>query len=93
MPLASLDRRSENVRVLPAVITELELGNIQRHIFAAHFVERADHAALKDRPEALNRLSVYRANDILTTRVVNSRVWIVLIERICIPDIDPYKAS
>jgi hypothetical protein len=41
--------RSENVRVSPIVISELELGNIERHIFAAHFVERADHSALEDR--------------------------------------------
>jgi SRSO17 transposase len=42
------------VRVLP-VIAELELGNIQRHIFSAHFVERADHArqALKQRYRSL----------------------------------------
>jgi hypothetical protein len=39
------------VRVLP-VIAELELGNIQRHLFSAHFVERADHAR-----QALNRIS------------------------------------
>jgi hypothetical protein len=31
--LASLNGRSENVRILPVVITELELGNIQRMYF------------------------------------------------------------
>ena len=36
---ASLNRRSENVRVLAIIIAELELGNVQRHIFAADFVE------------------------------------------------------
>jgi hypothetical protein len=76
------DCRSEDVRILPVVITELELGDVQRHVFSAHFVERADHAALKDRPEAFNGLRVDCANDILTSRVVNSRVWIVLVERI-----------
>jgi hypothetical protein len=40
MCLASLNRRSEDVRVLPVIIAELEFGNIQRHIFPAHFVER-----------------------------------------------------
>ena len=45
--LASLDRRSEDVRVLPIIVAELKLGDIERHIFSAHFVERADHAALK----------------------------------------------
>jgi hypothetical protein len=39
--LASFDCRSENVRVLPVIIAELELGNIERHIFPAHFVECA----------------------------------------------------
>jgi hypothetical protein len=82
MNLTSLDRCSENVRVLPVVIAKLELGNIERHIFAAHFVERADHAAFKDRPEAFNGLSVDCTDDILTSRMVNSRVWIVLVERV-----------
>ena len=63
--LASLDRRSEDVRVLFAVVTELELSNIERHIFAAHFVKRADHAALEDRPEAFDGLRVDCANDVL----------------------------
>jgi hypothetical protein len=60
---ASLDGRSENVRVFAIVITELELSDIERHISAAHFVERTDHAALEDRPEAFDGLSVYCADD------------------------------
>jgi hypothetical protein len=80
--LASLDRRSEDIHILPVIITELELGDIERHVFAAHFVEGADHAALEDRPEAFDGLSVDCADDILTSRMVNSRVWIVLIEGI-----------
>jgi len=80
--LASFDRRSEDVLVLAIVIAELELGNIERHIFAAHFVERADHAALEDRPEAFDSLSVNCADDILASGVINGRVWIILIERI-----------
>jgi hypothetical protein len=82
MTLASPNRCSKNVRVLPVVITELELGNIERHIFPAHFVERTDDAALEDRPEAFDGLSVDRADDVLTSRMVNSRVWIILIEGI-----------
>jgi hypothetical protein len=58
---ASFDRRSEDVSVLPIVITELELCNIKRHIFAAHFVECADHAALEDRPESFDGLGMDRA--------------------------------
>jgi hypothetical protein len=72
---ASLNRRPEDVRVLPVVITELELGNIQRHVFAAHFVECADYAALEDRPEAFDGLSVDCTDD-----VVNDAMWIFAIE-------------
>jgi hypothetical protein len=53
---ASFYRRPENIRVLPIVIAELELGNIERHIFPAHFVEGADYTALEDRPESFNGL-------------------------------------
>jgi hypothetical protein len=78
----ALDRGSENVCVFSIVISELEFGNVERHIFAAHFVECADHATLKDRPEAFDGLGVDCSYDILTTRVINSRVWIILVERI-----------
>ena len=78
--LTSFDRRSKNVRVPPVIIAELELGNIERHIFAAHFMERADHAALDDRPEAFDGLSVDRADDVLAFGVVNGRVRIVPVE-------------
>jgi len=78
--LASLDCRSENVRVLPVVITELELSNIERHIFAAHFMERADHATFEDRPEAFDGLSVNCADDVLASGVVNGGVRIFLAE-------------
>jgi hypothetical protein len=78
----SLDRRSENVRILPVIISELKLGDIERHIFAAHFVECADHAALEDRPKAFNRVGMDCADNVLASSMINSRVWIVLIERI-----------
>ena len=77
---ASPDRRSENVRVLPIVISELELGNVQRHIFAAHFVEGADHATLEDRPETLDGLSVNRADDVLTSGVINDAMRILAVK-------------
>jgi hypothetical protein len=70
--LASFDRRSENVRVLPVIITELEFGNIERHVFPAHFVECTDHAALENRPETLDGLSVDRSDDVLAPGMVNS---------------------
>jgi hypothetical protein len=80
--LTTLDRRSEDIRVLSIVVAELELGDIERHIFAAHFVECADHATLENRPETFNGLSVNCANDILPSRMVNSRVRVILVERI-----------
>jgi hypothetical protein len=76
----SVDRRSENVRVLPVVIAELEFGDIERHIFPAHFVKCADHAALEDRPEAFDGLRVDRANDVLASGVVNGGVWEIFVE-------------
>jgi hypothetical protein len=57
-PLTSINRRSEDVRILPVIISELELGNIERHIFPAHFMERADNTAFEDRPEAFDGLSM-----------------------------------
>ena len=82
MMLAATDRRPENIRVLSVIITELEFGDIKRHVFAAHFVECADDAALEDRPEALDGLSVDCANDILASRMVNSRMRVIPVERI-----------
>ena len=60
LPLAlstSLDRRPEDVCVVAVIVAELELGNIEGHVLAAHLVERADDAALEDAPEAFNRWS------------------------------------
>ncbi len=77
---ASLDCLAEDVRVLPVVIAELELGNVQREIFATDLVECPDHAALNQRPEAFNSLSVNRADYVLTARMVNARVREVFVE-------------
>ena len=43
---ASADLRPKDVGVVPVVISELKLRDIQRHIFGAYLVERANHAAL-----------------------------------------------
>jgi hypothetical protein len=74
------DRRSENIRILPVIITELEFGNIERHIFPAHFVECADHATLEDRPESFDGLSVDRADDILASGVINDAMRVLTIK-------------
>jgi hypothetical protein len=77
---ASLDRRSENILVFPIIIVELKLGNIERHIFPAHFVECADHAAFENRPEAFDGLSMNCADDILAPGMVNGSVREVFVE-------------
>ena len=43
-------------------------------------MERADHAALEDRPEAFDGLSMDRANDILTSGMVNDAVRIFAVK-------------
>ena len=77
---APRNRRSEDVRIIPIIVAELEFGNVQRHVFGAHLVERPDHAAFEDRPETLNRIRVDRADDVLALGVVNGCVWIFLVE-------------
>jgi hypothetical protein len=76
----SLDRRSEDIRVLPIIIAELELGDIERHVFPAHFVERSDDAAFEYRPEAFDGLSVNCTDNILASGMVNSRVREIFVE-------------
>ena len=79
---ASIDCRSEDVRIIPIVITELKFGNIERHIFPAHFVERADHATLENRPEAFDGLSMDYADDVLPPGVVNNAMRIFAVKPI-----------
>src|SRR5437763_230366 len=45
--LTALDCCSEDVRVPPIVVAELELRDVERHVFGADFVEGADNAALE----------------------------------------------
>lgn len=77
---ASLDRRSENVRILAVIVSELEFGNVQWHVLAAHFVECTDDAALENRPEAFDSLRVDCADNIFTPRMVNCAMWEVFVE-------------
>jgi hypothetical protein len=71
---ASCNRRSEDIGVETVVIAKLKLGNVQRHIFCADLVERADYAALEDAPKAFNRVRVDRADYVLMFAVVNAGV-------------------
>lgn len=60
------------VNVLPVVLTERKLRDVQRHVLGADFVETADDAPLDDRPETLDCLIVNRADDILLLGMINS---------------------
>src|SRR5260370_38514946 len=70
----SLNRYSENIIIHPVIISELKFSDVQRQGFAADFVERADDTALEDAAEAFNRLSMYRADDVLMLGVFNGAV-------------------
>ena len=69
--LTSFDRRSEDICVLPVIIPKLKFGDVQMQIFLANLVIGSDNATLQDGPEALNRIGVNCANDMLTGGVVN----------------------
>jgi len=72
--LASINCRSENVLVMPVIIAELELCDIQ--VLFADLVEGSDAATLDERPEAFDGLSVNRANKVLADAVIDGRVRI-----------------
>src|SRR5260370_6031552 len=76
MILASPDRFAENIGIVAVVVPELKLRNVERQIFWAELVERADNAAFEDRPEALNRLCVDRTNDVLASSVIDDPVGV-----------------
>ena len=60
--LASTNRRPERVGIEAVIVAELKLGNVKRHIFAAHLVEHADNTAFEDQSESLNRVGVNCTN-------------------------------
>jgi hypothetical protein len=78
MVLASPNCCPEDVRILTVVIAELELGDIQRHILPAHFVECSGDATLEDRPEAFDGLSVDRADHILAVGMINDPLFLFI---------------
>lgn len=78
--LASPDRLAEDVFVVPIVVTELELGDIERKIFGGYLMEGADDTTFKYRPEAFNRVGMDRPDDVLALAVVNDAVREVFIK-------------
>jgi len=79
--LTALDCCSEDVRVPPIVVAELELRDVERHVFGADFVEGADNAALEDRPEAFNRVRVDRTDNVLAFGMINDAMRELFTER------------
>jgi hypothetical protein len=71
---APTDCRSEDVRVVPIVISELKLRDVQRHIFGANFVKAADDTALEDGPKTFNRVRVDRTDNVLLAVVIDRLV-------------------
>src|SRR5579872_4399307 len=57
---------AEDIRVVPVVVAELELCDVERQVFGAHLVERAHDAALDERPKAVDRLSVDGTDHVFT---------------------------
>ena len=71
--LALSDSGPKDIRVQSVILAELELGDIERQVLFADFVESSDHAALDQRPEALNRVRVDGADAVLTVGVVDRK--------------------
>jgi hypothetical protein len=68
------NRVAKNICVLPVVVAELKFRDVERHVFFADLVERAHHAAREDRPEALNRVGVDRADNIFMRGMIDDFV-------------------
>src|SRR2546426_10459910 len=62
---ASCDERPEHVGVLAVVMTEAELGQVERQVRPGDLVVATDDAALQERPEAIEGLRVDVAADVL----------------------------
>jgi hypothetical protein len=71
---AACYRAPKHVGVHAVVVPELKFRDVERHIFGAHLVERADHATLKDAPKAFNRVRVHRTDHVSVLTVVNRLV-------------------
>jgi hypothetical protein len=75
--LAPLNRCFENLRIVAVVISELKFRDVQRQIFGADFVKAANDTAFEDAPEALNRIGVYSADDVLADAVLDRLMRVV----------------
>lgn len=67
----------EDVGVIPVIIAERELCDVERQILRADFVERAHDAALQQRPKAVDRAGVDGTDNIFSIAMLNEGVRIV----------------
>ena len=72
--LASRNRRSEDVRILPIVVAELEFSDVEWQILFADLMEASHDTALNQRPETLDCLCVNRADDVMSVNMANDAV-------------------
>src|SRR5206468_6138718 len=62
--------RAEDIRIVAIVVAELELVDVERKVLVTHLVERADDAALYQRPKAFDGLRMDAAMHVLTIPVI-----------------------
>ncbi len=74
--------RTEDVRVLPIVVSELKLRDVERQIFATDFVIASHDATLEDRPKTFNRIGVDCSDNMLSGFVINNTVIVVVAKTI-----------
>jgi hypothetical protein len=74
LPLASFNRRSEDIGVLTIVVPKLKFGYVQMQIFLAYLVISSNNAAFENRPEAFDCIGMNRANDMLANGVIDRLV-------------------
>src|SRR5579871_4442352 len=67
----------KDVRVQAVVVSPLKLSDVQREIFARDFMECAHNSALKDAPEAFNRVGVNSTDNVIFCMVSYGMVGIV----------------
>jgi hypothetical protein len=62
---ASADSLAKDIGIISIVVSELKLGDVERHVPGRNLMECADHATFEDRAEAFDGIGVDRADDIL----------------------------
>jgi hypothetical protein len=74
------DCSAKDVRIVPIIVAEFELINVERKIFARNFMERSYNSPFDQRPEALYGLSMDIAVNVFAFPMMNHAMREVLIE-------------